>query len=48
MKVDLCLFELNELDVIWGMDFLTKYHVILDCSNEEVVLKDPENFEIKF
>ncbi|KAA0035981.1 DNA/RNA polymerases superfamily protein [Cucumis melo var. makuwa] len=48
MKVDLCLFELDELDVILGMDFLTKYHAILDCSHKEVVLRDLGKFEIKF
>ena len=30
MKVDLILFELDELDVILRMNFLTKYHVILN------------------
>ena len=48
MRVDLILLKLNELDVIMGMDFLTKYHAILDCSNKEVVLKKPRKFEIKF
>ncbi|KAA0061410.1 Gag protease polyprotein-like protein [Cucumis melo var. makuwa] len=48
IKVDLILFELDELDVILGMDFLTKYHAILNCSNKEVVLRDPRKFEIKF
>lgn len=48
MKVDLTLFELDELDVILGMSFLTKYHAILDCSNKEVVLRDRRKFEFKF
>ncbi|KAA0047575.1 Pyridoxal-phosphate-dependent serine hydroxymethyltransferase [Cucumis melo var. makuwa] len=35
IEVDLILFELDELDEIFGMDFLTKYHAILDCSNKK-------------
>lgn len=46
MKVDLFLFKLDELNVILGMDLLPKYHVILDFSNKEVVLRDPGKFEI--
>lgn len=48
MKINLILFKLDELDVILGMDFLTKYHVVLDCSNKEVVLRDLGRFEMKF
>lgn len=48
LKVDLVLFELDEIDVILRMNFLTKYHAILDCFNKEVVLKEPEWFEVKF
>lgn len=48
MKVDLILFELDELDVILRMNFLTKYHVILNYSNKEVVLRNPRRFEVKF
>ncbi|KAA0038928.1 retrotransposon protein, putative, Ty3-gypsy subclass [Cucumis melo var. makuwa] len=40
MKVDLILFVLDELDVISGMHFLTKYHVVLDCSNKESTLQE--------
>ena len=48
MKVDLILFELDELDVILGMDFLTKYQAVLDCSNKEVILRELGKFEVKF
>lgn len=48
MRVDLFLFELDKLDVILGMAFLTKYHAVLDCFNKEVVLRDPIKYEIKF
>lgn len=48
MEVDLCLFELEELNVILGMEFLPKYHAILDCFNKEVVLRNPGKFEVNF
>ena len=48
MIVDLILFELNVLDVILRMNFLAKYHAILDCSNKEVVLKEQEKIEVKY
>ena len=44
MKVHLILFELDELDMILGMDFLTKYYVVLDCSNKKVVLRESLKF----
>ena len=47
MKVNLILFELDELDVILGMDFLTKYHAMLGCSNKKIVLTEPGKFESK-
>lgn len=34
MEVRLCIFEPDDLDVILGMDFLTKYHAILNCFNK--------------
>ncbi|TYK04232.1 hypothetical protein E5676_scaffold758G00060 [Cucumis melo var. makuwa] len=43
LKVDLIIFELYELDVILGMDFLVKYHAVLDCSNKEEVKNDPRS-----
>ncbi|KAA0062027.1 Retrovirus-related Pol polyprotein from transposon 17.6 [Cucumis melo var. makuwa] len=40
MKVNLVLFELDELDVILEIDFLAKYHAVLNYSNKEVILRD--------
>lgn len=40
VQINLILFELDELNVILGMDFLTKYHAVLDFSNKKVSLKD--------
>lgn len=47
MRIDLILFELDEWNVILGMDFLTKYHLVLDCFNKEVVLKELGKLEVK-
>lgn len=42
------LFELDELYVILGMNFLTKYLVVFYCSNKEVVMKELGKSEVKF
>lgn len=34
--------------MILGMDFLTKYHAMLDCFNKEIVLRKSGNYEVKF
>lgn len=41
LKAVLILFELDELDVILGMNFLTQYHAVL-------VLRESRKFEVKF
>lgn len=48
MFVDLVLLSLDELDVILGMNFLTKYYATLDYSNKEVVFRKQGEFEVKF
>lgn len=40
-------FELDELNVILRMNFLTKYHTVLGFFNKEVVLKDLQRSEVK-
>lgn len=48
MRTLLCIgLDLDELDVILGIDFLTKYYATLNYSNKEVLFKAGE-FEIKF
>ncbi|KAA0062764.1 ty3-gypsy sub-class retrotransposonable element polyprotein [Cucumis melo var. makuwa] len=37
MHVDSILFELDGLDILLGMNFLTKYNVVLDCFNKKVM-----------
>ncbi|XP_057418164.1 uncharacterized protein LOC130712345 [Lotus japonicus] len=39
-EVNLVCLGLKELDVILGMDWLTQYHVLLDCANKVVVFPD--------
>ena len=48
IRIDLILLELYELDIILGIDFLTKYQAILDCSNKEVAMKGLGRCEVKF
>lgn len=40
--------DLDKLDIILEMDFLTEYHATLDCSNKEEVFKKHGEFEVKF
>ena len=48
LKVDFILFELHELDVILAMDFLNKYHFVVDGFNKKVLLRELEKNEVKF
>lgn len=48
MRLCLILLDLIELDVILRMDFLTKYHTSMDCSNKEVVFRKPSKVRVKF
>lgn len=48
MRLCLILLDLNELYVILRMDFLTKYHSSMDCSNKEVVFRKPSKVRVKF
>lgn len=45
LKTNLISFELDEIEVILGMDFLTKYHAVFDCSNKDVVLRNPKSLK---
>lgn len=36
------------MSMILGMNFLAKYHMVLDCSNKEAVLTEPEKLKVKF
>ena len=44
---DLILLEIQDFDVILGMDFLTKYNTMMDCKAKIVSLRDGDSI-IKF
>src|SRR3954467_166058 len=46
--VSLIILDSQELDVILGMDWMTKYEGVLDCANRTVALTTPEKKRIRF
>src|SRR4051812_10524441 len=44
----LIILESQGLDVILGMDWMTKYEGVIDCANRIVTLTTPENKRIRF
>src|SRR4051812_12140033 len=46
--VSLIILDSQGLDVILGMDWMTKYEGVLDCANHTVALTTPEKKRIKF
>ena len=45
---DLILLDIHDFDVILGMDWLSKYHSIVDCYRKEVRLCRPGETEVVF
>ena len=45
---DLIVFPLLELDVILGMDWLTRHHVIVNCYTKEVIFEVPGQDKVIF
>ena len=41
MTVDLVLFDLQDFDVILGMDWLASYHASVDCFGKRVIFSIP-------
>ena len=41
MTVDLILFDLEDFDVILGMDWLASYHAYVDCFGKRVTFSIP-------
>ena len=41
MTVDLVLFDLEDFDVILGMDWLASYHASIDCFRKRVTFSIP-------
>src|SRR3954468_14432589 len=46
--VSLIILDSQGLDVILGMDWMTKYEGVLDCANRTVALTTPEKKRIRF
>jgi hypothetical protein len=44
----LIVLESKGIDVILGMDWLSKYKVLIDCSKKSVKLTTPEGKEMEF
>jgi hypothetical protein len=45
---NLIVLELMGIDVILGMDWLSKYKVLIDCTKKSVKLTTPEGKEMEF
>ena len=48
VPVNLIILNSQGLDVILGMDWMTKYKGVLDCANHTVTLTTPDNKRIRF
>ena len=46
--VDLIILESQGLDVILGMDWMTRFEGVIDCANRTIFLTTPEKKRIKF
>src|SRR3954464_13456787 len=46
--VSLIILDSQGLDVILGMDWMTKYEEVLDCANRNVTLTTPDKKWIRF
>ena len=46
--VSLIILDSQGLDVILGMDWMTKYEGVIDCANRNVALTTPEKKWIRF
>ena len=48
MSIDLVLLDLQDLDVILGMDWLASYHASVDCFGKHVTFIIPGQLEFSF
>jgi hypothetical protein len=48
LKADLVPLKLDEFDVILGMDWLSRWHAVVDCFTKEVTFKLPDGEEIAY
>jgi hypothetical protein len=45
---NLIVLELKRIDVILGMDWLSKYKVLINCAKKSVKMTTPEGKEMEF
>ena len=45
---DLIILETQGLDVIIGMDWMTRFEGIIDCANRTIILTTPDGKKIRF
>ena len=48
MSVDLVLLDLQDFDVILGMDWLASYHAFVDCFRKQVTFSISSQSEFSF
>ena len=48
LTVDLRVMDMSEFDVILGMDWLTKYRVVIDCERRRVTAYTPDSPYVMF
>ena len=46
--VNLIILETQGLDVILGMDWMTRYEGVIDCANRAITLTTPEKKKIRY
>ena len=42
MPADLVIMEMNDFDIILGMDWLSEYYTFIDCREKKVIFKIPD------
>ena len=48
LTVDLRIMDMSEFDVIFGMDWLTAYRVVIDCERRRVVAYTQDDTRVVF
>jgi len=48
LRVEMFMIDTGGYDVILGMTWLSKYHVVIDCRNKSVIFRIPHQSEFQF
>ena len=48
LKANMFVLDTGGYDVILGMIWLSKYHVVIDCRNKKVIFRIPHQLEFQF